>query len=48
MVTSAFNEEQKAMLEEMARTWDTLAVDRERQLIQKQRISELKRPGEER
>lgn len=33
--------EQKTMLETMAKTWDTLAEDRERRLAQQQRIADL-------
>jgi hypothetical protein len=33
--------EQKIMLETMAKTWDSLADDRERQLAQKLRIADL-------
>jgi hypothetical protein len=40
MMTAATGE-QRAMLEEMARTWDSLAGDRERRATQKQRIAVL-------
>ena len=41
MMANATTDEQKAMLEKMAQTWDTLAADRERRATQKERIAEL-------
>lgn len=39
MMATATTDEQKAMLENMAQTWDALADDRERWAEQKQRIA---------
>jgi hypothetical protein len=38
---TAVTGEQREMLEEMARTWDGLADDRELRVTQKERIAEL-------
>jgi hypothetical protein len=46
MMVNATADEQKAMLETMARTWDTLAQDRERQVIQQKRITKLEKDAE--
>ena len=46
MIGSATTDEQKAMLENMAKTWDALADDRKRRLMQSQRIAELEAPKE--
>jgi hypothetical protein len=42
-MTGVVNAEQKAMLENMAATWETLANDRERRNQQNERIAELDR-----
>jgi hypothetical protein len=41
LISIAPTEEQKATLENMARTWDSLADDRERFLAQTRRIAQL-------
>jgi hypothetical protein len=43
MIAAATTDEQKNMLEAMARTWDGLAAERARWAAQKQRISDLER-----
>jgi hypothetical protein len=37
--------QQKAMLQKMADTWESLAADHERRVAQKERIAELERPA---
>jgi hypothetical protein len=41
MMATAASDDQKAMLENMAQTWDSLAADRERRASQKKRIADL-------
>jgi hypothetical protein len=41
MIALASSDDQKAMLENMAHTWDSLAADRERRANQKRRITKL-------
>jgi hypothetical protein len=47
MLASFATEEQKAMLENMANTWDTLADDRERQVVQRGRLTRFESRAEE-
>ncbi len=47
MLASFATEEQKAMLENMAKTWDTLADDRERQVVQRGRLTRFETSTEE-
>ncbi len=44
---NAVSPEHKAMLETMAQTWEGLALDRERRLLQSERIAELDTPPSE-
>lgn len=41
MIAAANDDQQRAMLEHMAQTWDALANDRERWARQKRRIADL-------
>jgi hypothetical protein len=45
LITTVADPQQQAMLRNMADTWESLAADRERRVAQKQRISDLERPG---
>jgi len=47
MLASFATAEQKAMLENMAKTWDTLADDRERQVVQRGRLTRFETSTEE-
>ena len=41
----AGNPDQAAMLENMAKTWETLAVEREEYLARQERIANLEKPA---
>jgi hypothetical protein len=47
LCASVTDSQQKAMLERMAETWESLAADRERRAAQKQRIADLEGPDGE-
>jgi hypothetical protein len=44
LISTVNDPQQRAMLEKMADTWESLANDRERRVAQKQRIADLERP----
>jgi hypothetical protein len=45
LIATVRDPQQKAMLQKMADTWESLAADRERRVRQKQRIADLEEEG---
>ena len=44
LIASVTDPQQQAMLQKMADTWESLAADRERRVVQNQRIADLEHP----
>ena len=46
LLSTVTGEEQKAALEKMASTWESLAADRERRMEQTKRIAQIETPAD--